>query len=55
MNILLQCLQHEKTYNKYDINPNDPGRLVNKGWIEALQFVERHFDLTEKTIKEKGD
>ena len=51
-NILIQCQEHEKEYEKHGINPDDPGRLVNKGWIECSEFFLRNFDLTEKTINE---
>jgi len=51
-NILLQCRENEKEYEKHGINPNDPGRLVNKGWIECSEFFLSNFDLTEKTIDE---
>ena len=51
-NILLLCQEHEKEYEKHGINTNDPGRLINKGWIECAEFFIRNFDLTEKTINE---
>ena len=54
-NILQQCQEHEKEYEKYGINPNDPGRLVNKGWIECSKFFLSNFYLTEKTITEERE
>ena len=54
-NILLHCQEYEKEAVKYDINPDDPCRLINRGWIEALQFVQEHFDIDLRTIKEKGE
>ena len=50
-NILQQCQNHEKKYEEFGVNQNDPGRLINKGWIECAEFFLRNFDLTEKTIK----
>ena len=55
MNILIQCQEHELEYEKYGINPNDPGRLVNKGWIECSKFFLSNFYLTEKTITEERE
>ena len=51
-NILQHCRDNEKQYDAFGINPNDPGRLINKGWIECSEFFLRNFTLTEKTIKE---
>ena len=53
-NILLHCKENEKEYRELDINPDDPRRLINRGWIEALQFVEEHFDIDLRTIEQKG-
>ena len=53
-NILQHCRENEKQYDSFSINSNDPGRLINKGWIECAEFFLRNFDLTEKTIK-KGE
>ena len=53
-NILLHCQENEKEYGELDINPDDPGRLINRGWIEALQFVQEHFDIDLRTIQQKG-
>ena len=50
-NILQHCKEYEKQYKEFGVNPNDPGRLINKGWIECAEFFLRNFDLTEKTIK----
>ena len=52
INILPQCLEVERQYEESGININDPGRLINKGWIECAEFFLRNFDLTEKTINE---
>ena len=55
-NILQLCKEHEKEYKELGVDSNDPGRLINKGWIECSEFFERHFDLIEKTINEqKGE
>ena len=51
-NLLPHCIEIEKQYESLGVNPNDPGRLVNKGWIEALEFVNSNFDAEYKTIKE---
>ena len=51
-NILQHCKEHEKQYEEFGVNTNDPGRLINKGWIECSEFFLRNFDLTEKQIKE---
>ena len=50
--VLLHCKENEREYERFNINPSDPGRLVNKGWIEALEFVNSNFDAEYKTIKE---
>ena len=54
-NVLIHCLENEKEYKEYDINPDDPGRLINRGWIEALEFVQEHFDIDLRTIQQKGE
>ena len=54
-NILQHCQDNEKQYREFGVNPNDPGRLINKGWIECSEFFLRNFDLKEKTVKEKGE
>ena len=38
-----------KEYDKHNIR--DKGRWINQGWDEALLFVERNYNLTEKTLK----
>ena len=53
--IMYQCKDHEKKYKEFGVNTNDPGRLINKGWIECSEFFLRNFDITEKQIKEKGE
>ena len=52
-NILLHCKENEKDFAKWDVVSRD--RDVNKGWIECCEFFLRNFDLTEKTINEKGE
>jgi len=52
-NVLLHCQENEKEYIELDVNPDDNGRLINRGWIEALQFVQEHFDIDLKTIERK--
>ena len=54
-NVLLHCQENEKEYNTFGINPDDPGRLINRGWIEALEFVQEHFDVDLNTIQQKGE
>ena len=54
-NILQHCKEYEKQYDAFGINPNDPGRLINKGWIECSEFFLRNFDLTEKIINNERD
>ena len=53
-NILQQCQHHEKKYDEFGVDTNDPGRLINKGWIECSEFFLRNFDLTEKQIEGDG-
>ena len=48
-NLLLHC---QETMKKYDDNVNEDNlrcKHINQGWIEALIFVERNFNITEKT------
>ena len=52
-NILLHCEENEKEYEKYGVVSRD--RDINQGWIECCEFFFRNFDITEKTIKEKGE
>ena len=54
-NILIHCQETEKEYKSFGINPDDPGRLINRGWIEALEFVQEHFDIDFRTIQQKGE
>jgi len=54
-NILIHCQGTEKEYKSFGINPDDPGRLINRGWIEALEFVQEHFDIDFRTIQQKGE
>ena len=52
-NLLLHC---QETMKKYDDNVNEDNlrcKHINQGWIEALIFVERNFDITEKTTERK--
>ena len=51
-NILQHCKEYEEEYRKHNIDPNDPGRLINKGWIECSEFFLRNFDLTEKEVRD---
>ena len=54
-NVLIHCQENEKEYKSFGINPDDPGRLINRGWIEALEFVQDNFDVDLRTIKQKGE
>jgi hypothetical protein len=45
-NILLQCQEAEKVFERYNITNRDRDR--NQGWIECCEFFFRNFDLTEK-------
>ena len=53
-NVLIHCQKNEMDYESYGINPDDSGRLINRGWIEALEFVQEHFDIDLRTIEQKG-
>ena len=50
-NVLLHCMENEKKYQQYHMI-EDRGRLINKGWIEAIEFVISHYDVDDKTINE---
>jgi len=52
-NILLQCQENEKKYEKYGIISRDRDR--NKGWIECCEFLFNNFELTEKTINNERE
>ena len=54
-NILLHCQQNEIDMESSGVDLGDPGRLINRGWIEALQFVQEHFDIDLRTIQQKGE
>ena len=54
-NILLHCQENEEHYKEYGVMIDNPSRLINRGWIEALQFVEEHFDVDLTTIQQKGN
>ena len=53
-NVLLHCMKNEQEYQTLKPSDDD-GRLINKGWIEALEYVMRNFDVEDRTIKQKGD
>ena len=50
--VLEQLKDTIKEYDKYGIN--DKGRWINQGWEEAFTFIKRNYDVTEKTIQQKG-
>ena len=52
-NILLHCQENEEQYKEYGVMIDNPNRLINRGWIAALQFVEEHFDVDLTTIQQK--
>jgi len=53
-NILQHCKEYEREYAENGITSRERDR--NQGWIDCCEFFFRHFDLTEKTIKEqKGE
>ena len=52
-NILIHCQENEKEHKAFGSNPDDPGRLINRGWIEALEFIQEHFDIDLRTIRQK--
>ena len=54
-NILLHCQENEEQYKEYGVMIDNPNRLINRGWMEALQFVEEYFDVDLTTIQEKGN
>ena len=52
-NILIYCQENEKEYEEMGIESDNPKRLVNRGWIDALKFVQSNFDIEFNTIKEE--
>ena len=52
-NILIHLEKNQKEYEELGIE--DRHSHINQGWLECAQFFFRNFDITEKTIKEKGD
>ena len=49
-NLLLQCQSNLKKYEEYDSDDN--GRYINQGWIEALMYIQRNYDITEKEVRD---
>ena len=54
-NVLLHCMEIEQKYKVDTELSDDKDRMRNKGWIEALEYVMRNFDVEDRTIKQKGD
>jgi hypothetical protein len=54
-NILIHCQEFEKEYEQMGIKSDNPKRLVNRGWIDALKFVQDNFDIEFNTIKEERE
>ena len=54
-NILIHCQEFEKEYEQMGIKSDNPKRLVNRGWIDALKFVQDNFDIEFNTIKKERD
>jgi len=48
--ILLQCRENEKDYQRYGVISRD--RDINRGWLECCEFFLRNFDLTEKEVRD---
>ena len=59
-NILIHCQENEKKFKEilpYELDDVDEltvdeSRLINYGWIQALRFVQRNFDVEFNTITE---
>ena len=49
-NLLLHCQSNLKKYEEYDSDDN--GRYINQGWIEALMYIQRNYDITEKEVRD---
>ena len=57
-NLLLHCQEIMKSYDNNVNEDNLKYKYINQGWVQALIYVERNFDITEKTIndnQQKGD
>ena len=59
-NGLLQCMNNEQKYKdnmaQGDLSfgmMNDTDRMINKGWIEALEYVIRNYEIEDNIIKHK--
>ena len=65
-NILIHCQENEKKFKEimpYELDDVDgltartarDGRLLNYGWIQALKFIQRNFDVEFNTIEEERE
>ena len=63
-NILIHCQENEKKFKEimpYELDSDDAnltvrdGRLLNYGWIQALKFIQRNFDVEFNTIEEEEE
>ena len=44
-------MENEEKYRELNLF-DDEGRLINKGWIQAIEFVMNNFDIDDKTINQ---
>ena len=51
-NLLLHCMENEQKYQKYNML-DDKDRLINKGWIQAIEYIISNCNVDDKTINEQ--
>ena len=51
-NVLLHCMNNEQECKDMGM-PDDGDRMINKGWIEALEYVIRNYKIEDNIIKHK--
>ena len=51
-NVLLHCMETEQEYKTMEL-PDDKDRMRNKGWIEALEYVMRNYEIEDNIIKQQ--
>jgi len=51
-NVLLHCMETEQKYKTMKLS-DDKDRMRNKGWIEALEYVVRNYEIEDNIIKHK--
>ena len=52
-NVLLHCMNNEQKYKDNVVQMDDEDRMINKGWIEALEYVIRNYEIEDNIIKHK--